>query len=30
VRRRQVLRKAGVEDFAQYDYVTLGDTSHGR
>ena len=25
-----LLRKAGVEDFAQYDYVTLGDTSHGR
>merc|ERR1712087_905457 len=26
----QVLRKAGVTDFAQYDYITLGDTVEAR
>ena len=26
----QVLRKAGVTDFAQYDYITLGDTVEER
>ena len=26
----QVLRKAGVEDFTQYDYIMLGDTVEER